>query len=130
MTDRVEVSLAKTNKCSRKTIFPSLLRLASSLTADTGMREALNLLSTSEDGSPAHTRVFLWARDALLELDTSREDRDIWRAFLDVGDYSAAALHCRNAEQRSAVYLAHGEACIRTGAWLAAGELFGKVCHA
>ncbi|KAL6783732.1 VPS18 [Auxenochlorella protothecoides x Auxenochlorella symbiontica] len=72
-------------------------------------------------------RVCLWAGDDLFELDAGSEDRDMWRTFLDAGEFGAALLHCSTAAQRSAVFLAQGEAAVEGGDWEAAGTLFGKV---
>lgn len=35
------------------------------------------------------------AGDDALEVDASNEDRDMWRVYLDKGDYRAALVHCR-----------------------------------
>ena len=35
------------------------------------------------------------AGDDALEVDASDEDRDMWRVYLDKGDYRAALVHCR-----------------------------------
>lgn len=67
------------------------------------------------------------AGDDAYEVDAAEEDRDMWRVFMDKGEFQAALLHCRTSRQRNAVYLAQGESLFEEGEYVAAATLFGKV---
>lgn len=43
----------------------------------------------------AHTHMHTLPGDDALEVDATGEERDMWRAHLERGDYGAALLHCR-----------------------------------
>jgi hypothetical protein len=72
-------------------------------------------------------RIYVLAGDDALEVDATAEERDMWRAHLERGDYAAALLHCRTAAQRNAVYLAEAAALFEDGDYVAAAALYGKV---
>lgn len=72
-------------------------------------------------------RIYVLAGDDALEVDASDEDRDMWRVYLDKGDFRAALVHCRSAAQRNSVYLAEAASLFEEGDYVAAAALYGKV---
>ncbi|KAL4423908.1 hypothetical protein ABPG75_001209 [Micractinium tetrahymenae] len=72
-------------------------------------------------------RIYVLAGDDALEVDASDEDRDMWRVYLDKGDYRAALVHCRSAAQRNSIYLAEAASLFEEGDYVAAAALYGKV---
>ena len=75
-------------------------------------------------------RVTVLAGDDALEVDTADEDRDMWKVYLDKGEYSSALPFCRTAAQRNAVYLAEADSLLAEGHAVAAAERYGKVTAA
>lgn len=72
-------------------------------------------------------RIYVLAGDDALEVDASDEDRDMWRVYLDKGEFRAALVHCRSAAQRNSVYLAEAASLFEEGDYVAAAALYGKV---
>jgi vacuolar protein sorting-associated protein 18 len=72
-------------------------------------------------------RVVVLAGDDAFEIDASDEDRDMWKAMLDRGDYRSAVAFCRSARQRNSVYLAEADASLAEGRAVEAGKLYGRV---
>ena len=72
-------------------------------------------------------RVDVLAGDEALEIDSSNEDRDMWKVYLDRGEFAQALYFCRTAVQRNAVYLAEAEALLAENRPVEAAERYGKV---
>lgn len=79
---------------------------------------------------PLAGRVLVLAGDDAYEVDASQEDRDLWKIFLEQGDYHAALPYCRTAGQRNKVYLLEADALLADGKTCEAAALYGKVTSA
>lgn len=75
-------------------------------------------------------RIYVLAGDDALEVDASGEDRDMWRVYLDKGDYRQSLVHCRSAAQRNSVYLVEAASLFEEGEYVQAAALYGKVTSA
>lgn len=68
--------------------------------------------------------IYVLAGDDALEVDMSDEDRDMWRVYLDKGDYRAALVQCR----RSARFSLHKVCCTPLLASLAPLSARNSLC--
>lgn len=75
---------------------------------------------------PSSGRVTVWVRDAAFELCSSDEDRDLWRLWLERGEYALARGAARTARQRNEVALAAAEAALAEGDAVRAAREFGR----
>lgn len=86
------------------------------------------------DGYPHHALVpddtagvvYLSCGDALHEVVSRDPGRDMWRLYLERGDYAQALEHTRSQEDAEAVHLAHAEAAFAQGDLLKAAASYSK----
>lgn len=78
----------------------------------------------------ASERLYVLAGDDCWEVDTHDEDRDMWRIFLNKGDYKNALSYCATSRQRNTVYLSQGEALLDEGKAGEAAPVLGKMTSA
>ena len=71
-------------------------------------------------------QLLVLAGDDVYEIDCSREDNDMWKVFLEKGDYHAALPYCRTPMQRNTAYLQQAERLLKDGQVTEAATLFGK----
>lgn len=72
-------------------------------------------------------RVVILAGDNALEIDNSNEDRDIWKVFMEKGDYRASLAFCRTSAQRNKVYLAEADSLLNEGYPVKAAAIYGRM---
>lgn len=72
-------------------------------------------------------RVIVMAGDDALEVDTSNEDKNMWKVYLEKGEFDAALKYCLTPHERNAVFLAHGEFYFEEDEIVKAARMFGKL---
>lgn len=121
-------------------LYPSRVQFVNRLTKRSVQEIPLTLFATPMRGAAALPlglcrdilagRILVLAGDDAFEVDTSDEDRDLWKILLERGDYRAALMQCRSADQRNAVYLAEGNSLFQDGETVHAAEAYGKMTSA
>eukprot|EP00210_Caulerpa_lentillifera_P005686 g5438.t1 len=71
--------------------------------------------------------VYLFTSDALMDVGSRNEDKDIWKVYMDMQDFTSALSVCRTSEQRDEVYITHAEQALNSMANTKAAKLYAKL---
>ncbi|CAD7699110.1 unnamed protein product [Ostreobium quekettii] len=71
--------------------------------------------------------VYLFTSEALLDVGSDGEDKDIWKVYLDMRDYADALRVCRTAAQRDEVYSKQAEVAMSQNDNVSAARTFAKL---
>ncbi|KAI9807325.1 MAG: hypothetical protein M1833_000068 [Piccolia ochrophora] len=69
---------------------------------------------------------WLFTSQEIFEIVVNDEDRDVWKIFLDRGQFDSALAHAKTPRQRDAVATAHGDHLISNGQYVDAAGVYGK----
>lgn len=73
--------------------------------------------------------VYLYTSDALMDVGSDLEDKDIWRVYLEMQDFSNALQVCQTNTQKDIVLKTHAGVAISQGDNITAAKVFAKVCN-
>ena len=73
----------------------------------------------------------IWAYTSrqVFEVTISREDRNIWKLYLDKRRYDQALAYCKTATQRDFVWSAQADYCFEKGNYIDAATYYGKTAQ-
>lgn len=71
--------------------------------------------------------VYLYTVDALLDVGSDLEDKDIWKVYLEMEDYNNALQACQTSAEKDLVLTRHAEDAISKGDNIMAAKIFAKV---
>jgi hypothetical protein len=91
-------------------------------------RAAGALLGFARD--PTHQCIFAFSDRAVFEIGIDREDRDVWRLYLEEGDFEAALRHCHDTQQQEKVREAEADMHFSKGQFEHAARLYAQVSFA
>ncbi|KAH9624516.1 hypothetical protein KSS87_014015 [Heliosperma pusillum] len=91
------------------------------LTSDSASKGILCLCSDASAGL-----FYAYDQNSIFQVSVNDEGRDMWKVYLDMKEYAAALVNCRDALQRDQVYLAQAEAAFSSKDFLRAASFFAK----
>lgn len=71
--------------------------------------------------------VYLYTTEALMDVGSDGEDKDIWNVYLEMRDYSDALRVCRTTAQRDEVYTKQAEDALMRDDNITAARTYAKV---
>eukprot|EP00899_Mesostigma_viride_P019823 jgi/Mesvir1/27842/Mv07518-RA.1 len=75
---------------------------------------------------PSSGVVYVCGQQSLYELVVRDEERDVWKDYLDKGEYALALEHCRTLAQKDRVHFVRAEEAFRQGDYCTAAALYAK----
>lgn len=76
---------------------------------------------------PAHQCIFVYSDRAVFEIGVNREDRDVWKLYLEEGDFASALQYCHDAQQEERVREAEADMHFSKGQFELAARLYAQV---
>ncbi|KAK3404608.1 hypothetical protein EUGRSUZ_K00914 [Eucalyptus grandis] len=70
---------------------------------------------------------YAYDQNSIFQVSVNDEGRDMWKVYLDIKDYAAALVNCRDQLQRDQVYLVQAEAAFASREFLRAASFFAKI---
>lgn len=70
---------------------------------------------------------YAYDQNSIFQVSVNDEGRDMWKVYLDIKDYAAALVNCRDQLQRDRVYLVQAEAAFASREFLRAASFFAKI---
>ncbi|XP_059629451.1 vacuolar sorting protein 18 [Cornus florida] len=70
---------------------------------------------------------YTYDQNSIFQVSVNDEGRDMWKVYLDLGDYAAALVNCRDQFQRDQVYLVQAEAAFSDKDFFRAASFYAKI---
>ncbi|KAM7275887.1 hypothetical protein ACFE04_017753 [Oxalis oulophora] len=70
---------------------------------------------------------YAYDQNSIFQVSVNDEGRDMWKVYLNMNDYAAALVNCRDPLQRDQVYLSQAEAAFSSRDFLRAASFYAKI---